>query len=187
MKVSGAISVADRFATSLEGLGRAVAARVVAGVMGAAMILLIWQRVRGVDRRIRGLLARLQAGRLVVREVPRPLRGVRAARVARPGLPRGFGWLLQLVPGEAACFAGQIRGLLAEPEMAGLIAASPQARRVLGPLCRMLGIAESEWAPGVVAAKVVVAPVRRVVRREAEVRVRRGGVIRLGSFRVKLE
>ena len=94
---------------------------------------------------------------------------------------------MPLVPGEAACFAGQIRGLLAEPEMAGLIAASPQARRVLGPLCRMLGIEASEWAPGVVAAKVVVAPVRRVVRREARVRVRRGGMMRLGSFRVKLD
>jgi len=57
------------------------------------------------------------------------------------GLPRGFGWLLPLVPQEAAGFASQLRVVLAEAEMVALLQASPQARRELRPLCRMLGIA----------------------------------------------
>ena len=51
------------------------------------------------------------------------------------------------MPGEAACFAGQIRTMLAEPEMAALMSASPQARRVLGPVCRMLGIEREVLRP----------------------------------------
>ncbi len=48
-----------------------------------------------------------------------------------------------MVPCEAACFAGQLRTVLAEPEMVALLEASPQARRALAPLCRMLGIEAS--------------------------------------------
>ncbi|MDA8250055.1 MAG: hypothetical protein M0Z28_12880, partial [Rhodospirillales bacterium] len=33
-----------------------------------------------------------------------------------------------------------LRYLLAEPEMAALVAAAPQMRRLLRPLCRMLGV-----------------------------------------------
>lgn len=172
---------------SLEGLGRAVAGRLAAGIMNAAMILLIWQRVRNVDRRIRGLLARFQAGRLVVLTAPRRVGLVQAGRVRRAGLPLRFGWLLPLVPGEAACFAGQIRGVLAEPEMAALLAAAPQARRVLGPLCRMLGIEVPTLAQPVARVAVSAGAVREVVRGEVAVPVLRGRRMRRGSFRVKLE
>ena len=58
----------------------------------------------------------------------------------RSALPRSFGWLLPLVPTEAACRATQLRAVLAEPEMVALIAAAPQATRLLRPLCRMLGL-----------------------------------------------
>ncbi len=108
--------------------------------MAEWMILLVWQRLRRVERQILGMLARFQSGRLkMCSEVRLPRVSVR-----RPGaglaLPRRFGWLLPLVPHQAANFAGQIGTLLAEPEMAALLAAAPQARRVLGPVCRMLGV-----------------------------------------------
>ena len=74
----------------------------------------------------------------------------RAGRTAGARLPVGFGWLLALVPQEAAGFAGQVRTLLAEPEMVALLAASPQARRVLKPLCRMLGVEASLLEPAAV-------------------------------------
>jgi hypothetical protein len=41
---------------------------------------------------------------------------------------------------EAAAFGAQLQHLLADPEMAALVAAAPQAGRVLRPLCRMLGV-----------------------------------------------
>ncbi|MBV8095574.1 MAG: hypothetical protein JO110_20555 [Acetobacteraceae bacterium] len=54
-------------------------------------------------------------------------------------LPGGFGWLIRLVPG-AAAYAGQVEHLLADAEMAALLAEVPQAGRILRPLCRMLAI-----------------------------------------------
>jgi len=129
----------ERLALSLDGFARCVAARSVARVMSAAMIVLVCARVRRAERDIRGLLARFQAGRLRVSAVPRVGRGGGGRNGPRV-LRSRFGWLLALAPGEAACFAGQIRAVLAEPDMEALIAVSPQARRVLGPVCRMLGI-----------------------------------------------
>ena len=148
MNISLIPSVADRIALTLAGLCRAVAARVAHGAMAEAMILLVWQRIQRIDRRLQGLLRRFQEGRLVLRPAGRP--GARGASRARRMalLPRRFGWLLPLVPGEAACFAGQIREMLAEPEMVALLAAAPQAGRVLGPLCRMLGIEAEVLEPG---------------------------------------
>ena len=54
-------------------------------------------------------------------------------------LPGRFGWLIRLVPG-AAAYGGQVQYLLADPEMAALLADVPQAGRILRPLCRMLAI-----------------------------------------------
>jgi len=142
-------TVADRFGMSLQGLCRAVAARIAPGLAGwameAAMIVLIWTRIRRVEGRIQALLVRFRAGRLRVMPAWR-VAGEPAARLPRQPtakLPRRFAWLLPLVPSEAACFAGQLRVVLAEPEMQGLLAASPQARRVMAPLGRMLGIEAS--------------------------------------------
>ncbi len=144
MSSSPPLTAADRFALALDGLCAAVAARIAGRAMEAAMILLVWQRVRRIRIQVLGLLVRFRAGLLVVRATPRAVTGgwSRADAGARRGLPRGLAWLLQLVPFQAACFAGQIREVLAEPEMVGLLAAAPQARRVLAPLCRMLGIAD---------------------------------------------
>jgi hypothetical protein len=58
--------------------------------------------------------------------------------VAVPSLPRRFG---------AAQFGGQLQHLLADPEMIGLIAASPRMRRTLRPLLWMLGIEASLIRP----------------------------------------
>ena len=141
------LSAADRFALTLDGLCRAVAARVSAGVMSAMMILLVWRRVRRIEGQIQRLLVRFRLGRSLVQ--PAVCRRVGAGgRVGRAaGLPMRFGWLLPLVPHEAACFAGQVRTLLAEDEMVALLAAAPQARRVLAPLCRMLGIEAEVLSP----------------------------------------
>ena len=143
---------------TLDGLCRMVAARIAGGVMAAWMIVLVWGRVKRIERRVLGLLARFRAGRLWVRvAVVRSGGGEGRCRAGVQRLPRRFGWLVAMVPSEAASLAGQVRAVLAEPEMVGLLAASAQARRVLGPLCRMLGIeAEILGGGGPVADAVAV-------------------------------
>jgi len=55
-------------------------------------------------------------------------------------LPRGQAWLIRLLPGEAASYGCQLQALLADPQMAALLAAAPEAGRILRPLCRLLAI-----------------------------------------------
>jgi hypothetical protein len=146
--------VSDRFVTALDGLYRAVAARSFREAMATAMILLVCGRIRRVERRIQALLARFRAGALPVAQGTRTMRtgvsraeGRREAAVAPVRLPRSFGWLLPLVPCEAANFASQLRHTLAEPEMVALLAASAEARRILAPLCQMLAIEKAVLTP----------------------------------------
>jgi len=138
-------AVADRFARLIEGLCRAIAARSALSRLAAPLLILVWRRLRRTAARFAALTARIRAGRL-----PRPTAGRRrpagrppdAARPPRPPpqrLPARSAWLIRLVP-EAACSASQLRHLLDDPEMAALIAATPQMGRLLRPLCRMLGV-----------------------------------------------
>ena len=145
----------ERFALIMELLCAAVAAsnrprkpfgRLFAAVAGP-LIILIWTRLRRITRRFTRLVARIQAGRPRRRTTPRPAPPAPPpARPPRPrkpapaqNLPQGFAWLLRLVP-ETTHGRSQLYHLLADPEMQALIAASPEAGRILRPLCRMLGI-----------------------------------------------
>jgi hypothetical protein len=116
----------------------------------AALIFLAWTRLRRLCGRFEALMAKVGAGRLVA-PAARLRTQASPQRHRLPGLPqplsppqphklpRGFGWLLRLVP-ETAAYRGQVEYLLAKPDMAALLAASPQARRILRPLCHMLMI-----------------------------------------------
>ena len=58
-------------------------------------------------------------------------------------LPRDFGWLLRLTPGDhwVRGYRGYIEQWLADPELLAMLEAAPrQAGRILRPLCRILGI-----------------------------------------------
>jgi hypothetical protein len=147
MSVPVPLTVAERFALSLDGLRKEVAARIAGGRMAAAMIVLVWQRLQHIEGHVLRLLARFQQGRISVRTVGAPRVGSSRTGGGSAALPRGFAWLLVMVPYQAACFAGQIRTVLAEPEMVEFLIAVPQARRVLGPLCRMLGIEAAVLTP----------------------------------------
>jgi len=60
-----------------------------------------------------------------------------------PRLPRDFGWLLRLTPGDhwVRGYRGYIEQWLSAPELLAVIEAAPrQAGRILRPLCRILGI-----------------------------------------------
>jgi hypothetical protein len=124
---------ADQFDRLIEGLCRAVAARAGRGLAGP-LVILVWSRLRRMALRFASLAERLR------RLPPRPA----ACRPGHSGppppkLPRGSAWLVRLVP-EAAASASQLQHLLADPELASLLAAAPPLGRILRPLCRMLGV-----------------------------------------------
>ncbi len=126
---------AERFARLVAALCRAVAAGHGRGIPGP-LVLLVWSRLRRMAVRFARLAARVRAGALPARAAPR-----RPGRSGPPPppLPRKSGWLISLVP-QAAASASQLQHLLADPEMAALVAAAPQMGRILRPLCRMLGV-----------------------------------------------
>jgi len=108
------------------------------------------------------LAAKLRDGRLPARRTarrradPAPARALPPASDAEassavpgppvpelPRLPRDFGWLLRLTPGDhfVRGYRLYIEQWLADPELAALLEAAPkQAGRILRPLCRILGI-----------------------------------------------
>ena len=141
------ISLSYRLALIVEALCQAATVRGAQdrSVPTLALIFMAWVRLRRLAARFEALTAKVRAGRLPARRWRgsglRLCRSDTACR-ARPQthrLPRGFGWLLRLVP-ETAAYGGQVEHLLANPNMTALLAASPQAGRILRPLCHMLAI-----------------------------------------------
>ena len=129
-----------RFAGIIDLLCRTVAARIAGGRLPGPLIMLIWSRLRRMATRFAALAARHEAGRLPApRRRPRTPRPPSAHPRPPQALPRDVAWLLRLVP-ESASAASQLQHLLADAEMASLIAAAPQTGRILRPLCRMLGL-----------------------------------------------
>jgi len=119
--------------------------------LSGKLLILLWTRLQHVSQRLAALVARAAAGRALTRR-PRRLHVAPLAPIRRmpptpfPRLPHKFAWLVRLVP-EAASYGSQLRHLLAEPEMAALLAASPQASRLLRPICRMLAVAPPHAVP----------------------------------------
>ena len=134
------------------------------------MAMMVYRRIKRVQRLLLALEARFLAGLVLTGGRSAGGAGAHvtdAGRVARPKagslvMPHGFGWLCPLMPSYAATYAGQLRVVLAEPGMVALLAACPQAVRILKPLCRMLGIETAVLRPGmVVVPRVVVERVRK--------------------------
>jgi len=135
---------AERLATLLLSLVRAVDSRRLTGRLATPLFILIFNRIRGIKQIFGRLAARIAAGRFSARRVTeRPRaeqpRAKPPSRAKNP-LPRGVAWLIKLVP-EAAAHASRLRSLLADPEMLALLAAAPAPmRRPLRSLCHMLGV-----------------------------------------------
>ena len=130
--------LSDRFAVIIESLYRATA-RTVRDPMVAPLILLICARLRRITARFAALAARYAAGTLRPLRTPTtepPTPGLHPPP-PRDKLPRGYAWLIRLVPG-AASYGSQLQYLLSQPEMAAMIAAVPRMATLLRPLCRAL-------------------------------------------------
>jgi hypothetical protein len=142
--------IAGCFARIVEDLCRTVAAR--GGARGPVprlpgpLVILIWTRLRHLAGRFArlaadaGAPARPAASPRTRRASAHPPTAPDAPDAERlPRLPRGHAWLIRLVP-EAAGYASQLRHLLADPEMAALLAATPRLAQILRPLCHALGL-----------------------------------------------
>jgi len=132
------------------------------GFLAPVLTLLLFRRLGEVCGDMERLCQRFQAGRLW-RVLGRA--GV-AGRVASDGRERvgpgrvwpwRFGWLVRAAAHHAAVYGGQLQAVLSEPEMVALLLASPQARRILRPVCRMLAIETSLLRPGTTGAVAEVA------------------------------
>jgi hypothetical protein len=102
--------------------------------------MVLYNRISGIFGRIERMLVRFRAGRLwrVTQKGAAQRRS--ALRTPAIALPRRFGWLVQAGGHQAAGFGLQLQTVLNTPEMTALLAASPQAGRILRPLCRALAM-----------------------------------------------
>ncbi len=106
--------------------------------------ILLYGRIGNITGRIERMLIRFRAGRLwrgKQRTAVQRRCAQRRVR-AKPALPRRFGWLVRACGYRAAGYGSQLQTLLNTPDMAELLAAAPQAGRILRPLCRALAF---EW------------------------------------------
>jgi hypothetical protein len=129
--------------------------RAVLGSFGLenVFVLFLAGRVNQVARRIERMLVQFEAGTLRRRTMvkrqatggaPDRAPGAKRVRRARAVMPRKFGWLVQAGGYRAVGYGLQLRAQLETPEMTALLAASPQAVRILRPLCRALAV-ELPW------------------------------------------
>jgi hypothetical protein len=169
MEAPATLSVAARFALIIGGLRAAVAARIGYYAVTGAMIVYICNRLNRMNQRFQALAAAILAGKLPAERVYRRRAAAESAPVppapgADAAAPRDFfpiwrlvpthrfAWLCMVAPNwagpqYASAWGAALRSLLADPEMAALISATPRMANLLRPLCWGLGIEASMLRP----------------------------------------
>jgi hypothetical protein len=164
------------FTNILTGLQAAIAVVAARERTLTVVLVAVWGRIARIRTRLERLIALWRAGML---PAPRVRRGrVPGTQVSKPvsAIPATPGWLLVAVR-EAASFGAGLESMMSEAECTKFLAASPQARRLLRPLCRMLGVGvvppkvgkvRAVWqrpksAPAVAHASLVVGPGGRLM------------------------
>lgn len=142
--------LARQLGAILLGLAGVMARRFLKNPRLVLLIVPLWRRLTRIAGRFERVVAR-----------PAKLRAARSGHgagrtVSAASLPSGRGWLVRELGHEAAGYGGQLAHVLAGPEMQALIAAVPGVRRVLRPVCRMLGY-ELAQVTQMVAPAVLVA------------------------------
>ena len=135
-------TLAGRFGAFIDGVGRKIGAHLAANRHLEPILALVYHYLRRSIPRLERLIARFHAGTLTPRR--RPVRTAPERAKADPPKPRSprlrlpsrRGWLLHLVQ-PTAQHIGHLELLVASAEMQELIAAAPQAGRILRPLFRM--------------------------------------------------
>ena len=125
-------------------------------LLSEVLALLLYRRIGEICGKIERLVARFQVGRLWRRASGASVGTRSAAKTGTRIWPGRFAWLVRAASYQAAGYGCQLRHILGQPEMIELLKASPQAARILRPVCRMLAIETSLLRPGVVAPEPVV-------------------------------
>ena len=143
METAPTLSAQDMVSANLRMVLRGLSAALGAWLEPTLAVLMHRQASRTISK-IERMLARFRTGRLWRVTQRRAVPGRRAPGKPAARLPRRFGWLVLAGKHHAACFGTQLQTVLATPDMAELLAASAQAKRVLRPLCRALAV-ELPW------------------------------------------
>ena len=103
-----------------------------------ALLVLVWGRIGRIRTRLERLIALWRAGMLPKAREPRAVGGHGGGRrvSAVPAVP---GWLVAAVR-DARPLGAQLEAMLSQEECARFLAEVPQARRLLGGVCKMLGV-----------------------------------------------
>jgi hypothetical protein len=141
MDSSPALAGLDVAAANLRTILRGLLAVLGMWKLEPTRAMVLYNRINAIGGRIERMLIRFRAGRLW-RRTGSATRANRsgAVRKANCTLPRRFGWLVRVGGWQAAGVGSQLQTVLNTPEMSELLAASPQAVRILRPLCRALAI-----------------------------------------------
>ena len=134
------LSAPDTISANLRMILRGILAALGMWRVEPALACVLFNRISGTFGRIERILQRFRAGRLWRRTPRDVVRKPSAGRKRSIIMPRRFGWLVQAGKHQAAAFGLQLQTVLTTPEMSKLLAASPQARRILRPLCRALAV-----------------------------------------------
>lgn len=135
-------SVASRFAGIIDTLCHIIPKLIARDREAGPLIILIHNHLRRLGARFAAIAARAQAGTLPAprchtarRKATRP-----AVRLSPRLLPYGYAWLIKVFQ-ETACGGQYLYHLvLNDPEMAALLAASPQAGRIVRSIFWMTAI-----------------------------------------------
>ena len=158
--ITAAPDVSGKLGRILMALAALVASAFLRDPRHVGLINPLWRYITRTARRFDSIITRRLAGRLR-HHAPRPAGTAPSApRPPRLRLPHQHAWLTVALKHHGAGHAHRLENLLAEPEAAALIAACPQAARLLRPLCRMLGISPAAIQPPP-------KPLRRVEKRSA--------------------
>ena len=128
------------FTHILSGLQAAIAVVSAREHVLTALLVAVWGRIGRIRTRLERLIALWRAGMLPQCRAPR------AGRRALPAgakvisiFPTAPAWLVAAVR-QAAPLGAQLEQMLSQEECVRFLAEVPQARRLLGGLCRMLGV-----------------------------------------------
>jgi len=156
MDSSAPLSPYQTLSAVLRALRGEVGGWTVRRLLSEVLALLLYRRLGEICGKIERLAARFQAGRLWVRVSGARTAARSAAKKGARIWPGRFAWLVRAAGYQAAGYGCQLRHVLEQPEMVELLNASPQAARILRPVCRMLAIETALLRPGVVVPPPVV-------------------------------
>jgi hypothetical protein len=156
MDSSPTISPSDRIIVDLRLILRGLLLGLAVWRLEPMVKIALFGRANRVFSQVERMLLRFRAGKLRRITQRDRVSGPRNMAARRVAFPRRYGWLVRAGRHEAACIGAQLQTLLSKPEMVELLAASPQAVRVLSPLCRALALD----LPGTPAKEPTVSPIR---------------------------